>query len=352
WVEDRDQTPLPPFQDRFDVHQLFADVRLLGPDVPLTVRFGRQELSYGKQRLVSPLDWANVKRSWDALKIFWSDKNWNVDAWYGRPVDIRNLRRDTYDEDVHFYGLYSTYKGIKDQGIDAYFLALDNTGQYTNANFTTGDVGDLSLYTLGTRLFGKTPVGPHAWDYDTEFAGQWGKAAGDTVQAWMWSADTGYTLADWPLKPRVGIGIDYASGDDDPFDDIHGTFNQLFPLGHAFFGYLDQVGRQNVWAQNVNLTLKPHDAVTTQLAFHTFWLDKNQDALYNAAGVPLRRNVHGDVGDLIGNELDLTIAWQIDPHASVLFGYSHLWASSHFFNRRNQPDEDPDLFYVQYQYKF
>ncbi len=351
FTEDRDQTPLTSFENRFDVHQLFADLRFLGEDIPLALRLGRQELSYGRQRLVGPLDWVNVRRTWDGIKLFYNDPTWSIDAFYVRPVSIYNKRPDRYDEDIHFYGLYNTYKGIKDHGIDAYFFALQNEGRYTNANWRTGDVGDLSLYTLGTRFWGKRPIGAHAWDYETEFAGQWGKASSDTIQAWMWALDTGYTLSNLPWSPRIGSGLDYASGDDNGFDDIHGTFNQLFPTGHMYLGYLDQVGRQNIWAQNVNVTLKPHASVSTQVAWFTFWLDKNEDALYNAGGVPGRRSVRGGVGTEVGHELDWTLTWQIDPHASLLLGYSHLWTGN-FFNRRNRPDEEPDLLYLQYTYKF
>ncbi len=350
WVEDRDGTPIPIPEDRFDFQQLFADVRFLGEDVPLTLRFGRQELLYGKERLVSTLDWANVPRSWDGAKVFWSDDTWDIDGFYVRPVEKRNRDVDNYDHDVHFFGLYSSYKGIPNHVVDAYFLGLRNDGSYTNANVRVGDIGDLSVYTLGTRFAGKTPVGEGLWDYDTEFAGQWGKASGDTIQAWMGSADTGYTLSVVPWQPRLGIGFDYAGGDDDPYDDIHGTFNQLFPLGHAYFGYLDQIGRQNLWAQNVNVTVQPLDNVTGRIAWHTFWTDKNRDALYNVGGAPVRRSVRGGVGDEIGHELDLTVLWKLDPHASVLFGYSHFWDSD--FIIRTGPSEDPDLFYIQYRYQF
>jgi hypothetical protein len=352
WLEDRDgNTPVAAPEDRFDVHQMFLDLRILGEDVPLTVRFGRQELSYGKQRLVSPLGWANVQRSWDAVKVFWEDKNWSIDAWYAKPVELINRDVNNYDSRRDFYGLYTTYKGIKNHGIDAYVLALRSTGDVTNANVNPRtNTGDLAVFTMGSRFWGKTPVGGHLWDYDTEFAGQWGKFSGATIRAWMWSADTGYTFANWPLKPRVGIGFDYASGDDDPYDDVHGTFNQLFPLGHAYFGYLDQIGRQNLWAQNVNLTLKPHDSVTTTLSWHTVWTDKNTDALYNAGGAPARRGPAGGVGDEIGHELDFTLLWKVDPHASLLFGYSHMWTSD--FIAGTGTHEDPDLFYLQYQYQF
>src|SRR6266699_109474 len=50
----RNGGPRPTDRDAFDVHQLFADVRLpFAEEDSLTLRAGRQELSFGTQRLVS-----------------------------------------------------------------------------------------------------------------------------------------------------------------------------------------------------------------------------------------------------------------------------------------------------------
>lgn len=53
--------------------------------------------------------------------------------------------------------------------------------------------------------------------------------AGDTIHAWMAAADAGYTFETCSWTPRLGIGFDYGSGDDDPNDGTHDTFNQLYP---------------------------------------------------------------------------------------------------------------------------
>lgn len=351
FAEDVDRTAMPNPTDRWDVHQMFFDVRFLGEEIPLALRIGRQELLYGAQRLVSPLGWANVYRTWDGAKLFWTSKDLDIDAFYTRPVIVDPKGMNRCDSDQDFYGVYATYKGIPRHGIDLYYLGLRNRGDVANANVPVADNrGDLSLNTHGVRFFGKTDVGPHVWDYDTELAGQWGRMAGDTIQAWMWAAETGYTFSDLPWTPRIGVGIDYASGDHDPTDGFHGTFNQMFPLGHAYLGYLDQVGRQNIWAQNIQLSAKPLDNVTTQLLYHTFWLDKVEDALYNAGGGPVRRTITGAAGAEVGHELDLTVNWQVDPHLSVLFGYSHMWAGD--FLQDTGTSEDPDLFYVMWTYRF
>jgi hypothetical protein len=166
----------------------------------------------------------------------------------------------------------------------------------------------------------------------------------------MWALEGGHTFKDVLWKPRVGFGVDYASGDSSPNDGKHQTFNQLFPLGHAYLGYIDLVARQNVWAGNVNVTVNPHKDVKAQLAYHAFWLAENADGLYNAAGVLQRRDPTGNSSHEVGQELDLTITWTIDVHSSVLFGYSHFW-NGDFINETGLGD-DADFIYMQYEIKF
>ncbi len=342
--EDRNLAKRAIDENQWDVHQLFADVRPLGENVPLTVRVGRQELQYGKQRLVSPPDWPNVRRRFDAVKVFWTDKDWSFDVWYAKPVVVKRQQGDDWDEEYDFYGAYFTYVGIPKHGVDLYFFASDNTGDRANPN---GNTGDESRYTLGSRFWGET--GP--WDYEAELAGQWGHWAGDTVQAWNWTVGGGYTFAELPWKPRLGTGFDWASGDEHPNDGKVGTFDQLFPAGHVYFGYLDLVGRQNITAANVELSAWPvAKKVKAAAAYHAFWLNAHRDALYSAAGTAGRRDPLGGAGEELGHELDLTVVWNVDVHSSLLFGYSHFWDSS--FVTATGRSEDPDLLYVQYQFRF
>lgn len=347
-IENNDLPLLPVEENRFDFYQGFVDVMPLGEETPLTFRAGRQELLYGAQRLISPLDWANTRRRFDGFKLFWSDDTWDADAFYVYPVPIdlakdENRKLDHFDERQYLLGTYVTYKGIPRHGIDVYYFYYRNANGLTNAD---GNVGSLNLNTIGGRFWGRT--GP--WDYDTELVGQFGTFANDTVQAWAWALDGGHTFEDVPWKPRLGIGVDYASGDADPSDGKHQTFNQLFPLGHAYLGYIDFVARQNVWAGSVNLTVKPREDVTARLAYHAFWLAENSDGLYNAGGALVRRDPTGRSSHDVGQELDLTISWQIDVHSSILFGYSHFW-NGDFINETGLGD-DADFIYLQYEIKF
>jgi hypothetical protein len=342
--EDRDLALRPVDENRWDIHQLFFDLRFLGEDHPWTLRLGRQELLYGNERLVSPLEWANVRRRFDGVKIFARMDDWDLDAWYVKPVPVQRQQHDRFDEDVDFYGFYATYKHIPRHGLDLYVFAIDDTGNRVNPN---GNAGDKNNYTLGSRFWGKTG----ALDYEAELAGQWGHWAGDNVQAWSWTLDGGYTFEQQRWKPRLGAGFDWASGDEHPADGKVGTFDQLFPLGHKYFGFLDLIGRQNVTAANLNLSAWPVEKkVRAAMAYHAFWLNDDHDALYDATGAPGRRDPTGHSGSEIGHELDLTVSWKIDAHSALLLGYSHFWDSDFIIN--TGPSEDPDLFYVQYAFKF
>ncbi len=342
--EDRDLAPRPTDENQWDLHQLFFDVRFLGEDQPWTLRVGRQELEYGNERYISPGEWTNVRRRFDGVKVFARSETWDVDVWYAKPVVVQRKQSDRLDEEIDFYGLYMTYKGIPRHGVDVYVLAIDDTGDSRNPNGTTGDRSD---YTIGSRFWGKTA----AFDYEAELASQWGHWAGDTVQAWSWTLDGGYTLEPVAWKPRIGAGFDWASGDEKPGDGKVGTFDPLFPLGHKYFGFLDLIGRQNITSTNVNLTAWPVEKkVRTAMAYHAFWLTDDRDALYGVAGTPGRRDATGHSGTEIGHELDVTVMWKVDVHSSVLLGYSHFWDGN--FIAATGPDQDADLLYVQYAMKF
>lgn len=358
-VADRDLPQIPGMENTFDIQQLFADFRVLGENTPLTLRIGRQDMIYGKERVIGKLDWMNQGRRFDGVRLLYSTPELDIDFFWVKPVvfattpfsnpwnthinESMNRKIDHWREEQQFYGMYATYKKIPNHAIEAYFLGLNDDGFLTNAN---NRMGDLNLYTIGGRFSGSYC----GFDYDIEGAGQWGKWDGDEVHGWMVGSEGGYTLKDAPMSPRAGLGFDFATGDDTPRDNSHDTFYQLFPTGHAFMGYIDLVGRQNIIAPNVHLTLKPHKDVTVKATYYHFWLDSNLDALYNAGGSPIRRNVSGSSGNDVGDELDLTVAWQVDRHSSLLVGWSHFWPSN--FVNSSGFSRDADFVYLQYQFRF
>ncbi|MBK8271294.1 MAG: alginate export family protein [Planctomycetes bacterium] len=336
--------PFQPLQENHgDLQQLFGDLRVFGESVPITLRVGRQELSYGHDRLVGAFEWASNRRRFDAAKLFYSGENWNIDAFFARPVVVERKGGDDWNDDYNFYGLYTTYKGWQKGGFDFYFFGVDRSDIVMNPN---GHEGGRSVYTVGTRAFGT--VGPV--DFDIEFAEQWGKWAGDEVQGIFFEGDVGYSFEhEW--KPRLSTGFGWASGDENPEDRHVQTWDQLFTYDHVCISMQDLVGRQNMTRWFVSVDAWPMKKLKASLYYHVYWLNQETDAYYNAGGIPVLRDEFGHSGNELGSAIELLLQYNVTEHSSFLFMYSHFWDET-FVHNLVAGDDDPDLFFLQYQYRF
>lgn len=325
WSSPQALPPLPTDRNWSDFLNLFVDLKLadLGGN-PAYVRVGRQELLFGSQRLVSPLDWANTRRTFQGVRAFRQTEKWDFDVFWVQPVVPNPDVIDSVDNNQNFAGAWATYRPKKGRNVDLYYLFRDVTG----AAVVNGiPLGDTNRHTVGGRYVG-------AVDnvlFDVEGAMQFGSQSGRGVVAGMATAGAGYNFKDAALSPTVWAYYDYASGGNPAGGTVH-TFNQLFPFGHYYLGWLDQVGRQNIHDLNFHLYLYPTKWLTTWFQFHSFWLADRRDALYNAAGVPIRRDPTGRSGSHVGEEIDVVLNFHLTKHMDLLTGYSHLWGGEFLRN--------------------
>ena len=329
--------------DSLALEQAFVDVTLpLADGASLTIRPGRQTFLFGKQRLVSPLPWSNTMRRWDGVSGILEHDGWTAHGFWSQFAPVRKYEFNETEADIEFFGVYATGKIINDTvGLDLYYLGL----QRTSATFN-GTTGPEDRNTIGGRIFGQ--VADTGFDYDLEGAYQFGEVGAGDISAFMIASELGYRLREVSGSPRLHVGFDYASGDKSPGGDVE-TFNQLFPLGHAFLGYIDIVGRQNIIDLNAGATITPLESMTVGLTGHLLWRAEETDALYNAGGGVVRAGGLG-VDDEVGAELDLTIKYKFDRHLTGLLGYSHFFAGD--FIEESGAGEDIDFVYVQLQYVF
>ncbi len=333
--------------DSIDLQNLFVDVKLpVGDDVSVTVRAGRQELVFGKQRLISPLDWSNSRRTWDGLSVITKIGQWTVTPFWTQFAPVQKYSFNDPDAQTQLFGVYATgpLPGEGMPSADVYFIGLDRDDDRT----FNGTTGQEERYTLGTRLFGK--VGQTGFDYDAEFAYQFGEVGSGDVNAWMVGSQFGYTFADVPTAPRLFIGVDYASGDDSAGGDVE-TFNQLFPLGHAYLGFIDAIGRQNIIDVTPGIVFSPIPKLKVLLQGHLFWRADEDDAVYNAGGGVLRAGSLSNERE-VGAEIDLVVTYAFDAHLVAQFGYSHFFAGDFISEATPTADDDIDFFYFQLQYTF
>jgi len=330
--------------NELDLQQGFADISFdLGDHSRLTIRAGRQAYLFGKQRLVSPLPWANSLRSWDGFTGILAIHDWTVTGFWSQFDPVQKFSFDDPDAGTEFFGAYATgpVPGAGGLGADLYMFGLHRDVAAFN-----GTAGSENRYTIGGRLFGRLLDG--ALDYDLEGAYQLGDVGAGDISAFMVSTQVGYTFSGVATSPRVHLGLDYASGDDAPGGDVQ-TFNQLFPLGHAYFGYIDFVGRQNVIDINPGVTLKPFKGAVLRLDGHVLWRADTSDALYNAGGGVVRA-AGGSSSSETGFELDITLKYALSRHATALVGYSRFFAGD--FIEDTGASSDIGFLYAQLQFTF
>lgn len=336
------------FRDEFDVRQAYVDYKLKQISQvleALTIRAGRQELSYGDERLVGGFDWSNVTQSFDGVKLIYSDKKFTVDGFLSEKVNIdRANPNNWYDDNEGFHGVYATYKGIEKHLFDLYYL-YRNTSE--PVAFGPNGTRKLNESTLGFRLRGDKVKN---FDYTLESAYQFGEFGSQDINAWALAALAGYTFTDIPWSPRVGMEWDFASGDEDTTDNERNTFDNLWPTNHKFYGYIDLLSWQNINAYNFRLSASPTKKLSLQGDYWVFYLDETTDAAYNAARGTLRAARQAAGSGYVGSEADFLLKYAMNKNINLLGGYSHFFAGT--FLARTGANDDADFFYLQSLLKF
>lgn len=333
-----------------DIHQAFLFVGN-HKEFPVSVKIGRQELSYGDQRLVGPFRWNNNARTFDALKVRWQNRFFGADLFSGGVVynDSRNLNKSNSQD--HFSGAYLNFPTLlKNEIVEAYFLARNVERGIATDNWSGVPApfrfpGAQDTYTAGFRVKSK-PNAYDPFDYGLEVMHQFGNRTAvfpATAPAAALAAprldhranaviaQAGYTWTESTRQPRLALIYSYGSGDKSATDTKSGTFQNLFPTNHLFYGYMDLSSLQNLHDIRVACTIKPTTTSVIALEAHSQFLGRTSDFWYNVAGVP--RNFAGaPVGSgggyrinpsysrHVGNELDLVGAWTFRPFAQIEAG--------------------------------
>jgi hypothetical protein len=329
------------YVDEFELRNGFADVVIpLGEGADVTLRGGRHQLLFGSQRLIGPGDFTQIPRTFDGAAAIVQVADWTVTGFWTRPVITDKYRFNESSSDQTLFGVFGSGPSpLPSVGLDLYWLAVDNVGASFN-----GTAGRERRHTLGGRVRGK--VVPAALDFELEGAAQFGTIGQQDITAAMTTVVIGWTLPVPRLTPRVYFEFDWASGDGKRGGDV-GTYNQLYPNGHSFLGYIDYIGRQNVLIGSGGVSLSPLRGLTLSLQQYFFWRDSDRDAVYNKSGAVLRPGT-GTSARYVGAELDLLASQVFTRHLLGYAGYSRFFTGD--FLDKTGPSKDSDFFYVALQY--
>lgn len=329
--------------DVFGVHQAFADfvLPLAGEKETLTARLGRQEFEYGSGRLIDVRDGVNLRLSFDAARLLLHQGDWEVDGWWSKPVFNRP---DVFDDIPNparsFWGVYAVHPLplLPEGHVDLYYLGFENK----DAVYVQGAGYELR-HTLGTRLWGR----PLPWEYNLEYDWQFGRFGAGNIEAWSAANAVRYNFSELPLKPRIGLRFDVASGDNNPNSPNLQTFNPLFPSG-MYFNLLNPVGPLNMIDLHPTIDLYAGERVTLSFDWDFFWRESLGDGVYRISGTPLRPGTGG--GRYVGDSPAITTVWNPTRHLSLLASYVHFTPGTFF--TANPPDKSTDYFTAWMTYEF
>lgn len=324
-----EEFPKPGNQDNaLDVQQAFGEISFGDTRAPsastdaatFRLRAGRQEMGFGSYRLITSREATNSRLAFDGFRATVNTRLTTLDAFLVRPTDNKiGLFNDGQDDNTTFWGLYSATPLTEDRRVvlDLYYLGLSRD----NARYQSG-IGDELRHSFGVRLSGKF----QGWDHDTEAVFQVGTfdqpAGSQDILAWTIASNTGYTFGDAAWKPRLGLKLNVASGDDDPSDSRLGTFNPLFPRNN-YFSDANLLAPYNFFDFHPTLTVRPMDSLSVTAGWDAYFRNSTSDAVFSPTGIVIPATVSD--ARFVGSTLSLVADWAINRHLTLSASYAHFF---------------------------
>jgi len=291
WGEETD--PLADFRaNNFDVHQAYFRYEAEELDW-LTATVGRMETSFGGERLVGAVDWAQQGQAFDGVRL---DLSGDPGMLSLVAYTIGDLSALTASENRQLYGAYANRMDVGGGDLDLYWL-------YQRAR----NVSDTDEHAFGGR-----------WAYDGDFQArveatlERGTRADADVSAFMIGGRVGTELSDG--QASVTLWYDYLSGDD-PTTPENEAFNTFYATNHKFYGFADiftniplhtaGAGLQDIAAK---LGFRLTDEVNGGADFHRF----------QAAELGTLSGKH------FADELDLWLRHSYSANLAVEAGFSYV----------------------------
>lgn len=339
-------------EDRLDVNQAFFDFNFFKESrsaaffKQATLRAGRQELSFGSNRLVSTREGPNVRQSFDGARLTANIEKWRVDFFAVKPVNSKfGIFDDDSDNTRTFWGAYGvrSFKLLPGGKVDVYYFGFDRK----TARFVQS-AGDLrareSRQTFGTRFWGKKG----SWDYNNEFILQTGRFGANRILAGAVSGEIGYTFENVSLRPRFGLRADVISGDGNPRDQRLNTFNPLF-ASNGYFGDVGLLTPANLYHLNPSVELRLLRGVSASIDSRLFWRQSTSDGIYRPSLIAVRTGLDS-TARYVGFQPSLELKWQVSDHLSLNGIYTYFQPGK--FLHENPPDRPVNFFTVWAQYRF
>jgi hypothetical protein len=309
----------PPNEVRWDLKLAYAEFG--DPENHwISLRVGRQLINYNNT-IIANSEWRNQGRSYDAVVANLHYSRFRLGIFAASAVVPQISGISHHQDGNNIYGLYGNISRVLPHSTLEPFVLWriqPSVAIETSAKVKTSRQDEQAY---GFRVKGLAAKG---MDYSYETIIERGSDGPNAIRAWAQTFGGGYRFDTVYFRPRIFAQYDYASGDKNPNDGVHGTFDTMYPTTHDRFGIADQFSWQNIVAERAGLTIEPRRRWTVTAQYLDFRLASASDSLYNPSGGSIVRDVMGKSGTHIGEEFDVYAWFELNRHVNFGFGLGHL----------------------------
>jgi hypothetical protein len=264
-------------RDVFDLRQGWLEFHHQFGAVPVKFISGRQELKFGSERIVGASDWTNISRTFDGFVARIGDRN-RVDLFSTSVVTVHPTSLDKHGAGLTFHGAYGTLSTwVPHAKLSPYVMVRAVRG----VTSLQGLKGNEVETTFGSECEGELPA---HFSYLANGSLQRGSYANNSIHAGQTFGKLYYTAGELAWAPRLGLEIDYATGNSHRDPSRIATYDQQYPSNHNAFGNTDLFGFENIRQERLNLDLTPARNLTVLVQGGFLNLAQRGDTLYSGSG--------------------------------------------------------------------
>jgi len=320
WGSEDIATPTGVFgsTNGLDIYEAWFKLRA-GEKSEFTI--GRQELILDDQRMVATRNWNQFGLTYDALLYNFKNKGWNLNVALSYNNTLLNKVGIPIEDGTIFNSInrmksfnFIYLKKKFNEHISASAIVIGSGFQKINNRNVLYLTGTYGLW-AGINVAG--------FDANASAYYQNGAAQNSQeVNAYMFTVNPGYTIS----KLRIGLGVDYFSGDDandNDYGNSERTFNRFYGAVYKYNGNMNYYTYIKASTRNgglmdlyPNLTFNASKKHVVTAYYHFFSL---------ANAVTVGSDIIDDKN--LGSELDLVYTFKQSKELNLKAGFSYYFAT-------------------------
>ncbi|HEY3826499.1 MAG TPA: alginate export family protein [Bryobacteraceae bacterium] len=334
----------PPNLNAWDLKLAYAEFG--DPEKQLiSVRVGRQLINYNNT-IIANSEWRDQARSYDAVVANLHYSRFRLGLFAASVVIPLAEGISHHQDGNNIYGAYGGIDHLVPNSVLEPFVLWRVEPSVAIETTTKIKTGKQDEWASGFRFKG---TALNSLDYSVEWVGERGTDGPNGISAWGTTDGVAYRIDRAWSKPRLFWQFDYASGDKNPTDGQHGTFDTMYPTAHDRFGITDQFGWQNIVAQRAGITIEPRHRWSVTAQWLDFWLASSTDSLYNSSGSSIVRDTAGTDGTHVGQEGDIYTWYELTRHFNVGVGVGHIWGGEFLQKTTKDPNYNYPYFAINFK---